>query len=464
MLLASASLAVAKTSFTADNGAQWNDPLNWTNGVPDASSLFFLPSDTFIFPFPIQAVVDGYAAEADEGIIGGYLGEAGKLWVQNDGSLTANALSIGDAGEGHLYIANGGKVYLANMESGNYGDGSGEVEVSGSGSLLSVQYGFVMAEEGSGSLTVKEGGRAAISSLYLSDSSGGTGSVTVSGAPGARGTLAFGKFEALEHGGGGSVAVDGGILEASRDEAEWIDFGSSPSVAIELGDGGGTIDTLGFHVGTAATFTGSGSLEKTGGGSLELSGASTYSGGTTVSEGTLRVSNTTGSALGDGEVQVLQGTTLGGDGILGGPTTIAGFLEPGEGVGSLGTLTFSGESPVDLTLTDTASVLMEIGSLSAFDQISVSGKAAFDGTLQIAFLDGYLPSDGDMFALFDMADGDGMFDSILFDDPDYSGSFDADTGILTVWMVPEPSSLALLGAAALLLLLRRSRVRLRASA
>jgi len=64
-----------------------------------------------------------------------------------------------------------------------------------------------------------------------------------------------------------------------------------------------------------------GSLTKTGMGKLTLSGASTYTGGTTVSRGTLRVTNTTGSATGTGPVQVNAGT-LGGTGIMTGPVTV----------------------------------------------------------------------------------------------------------------------------------------------
>ncbi len=77
-----------------------------------------------------------------------------------------------------------------------------------------------------------------------------------------------------------------------------------------------------------------GSLTKTGRGQLTLSGASSYTGGTTVMSGTLLVANVSGSATGTGSVQVAAGT-LGGIGIIGGAVTIengstAGFLAPGK--------------------------------------------------------------------------------------------------------------------------------------
>ena len=51
-----------------------------------------------------------------------------------------------------------------------------------------------------------------------------------------------------------------------------------------------------------------GSLTKTGNGKLTLSTANTYTGGTTVTNGTLLVRNKTGSATGTGAVQVNAGT------------------------------------------------------------------------------------------------------------------------------------------------------------
>jgi autotransporter-associated beta strand protein len=64
-----------------------------------------------------------------------------------------------------------------------------------------------------------------------------------------------------------------------------------------------------------------GSLTKLGRGKLTLSNASSYTGGTTVSEGILRVSNRTGSATGRGPVQVNAGT-LAGRGIIEGAVTV----------------------------------------------------------------------------------------------------------------------------------------------
>ena len=65
-------------------------------------------------------------------------------------------------------------------------------------------------------------------------------------------------------------------------------------------------------------------ITKAGSGTLTLSGASTYTDGTTVSGGTLLVNNTSGSGTGTGVVGVTGfGTTLGGTGIISGSVVVA---------------------------------------------------------------------------------------------------------------------------------------------
>jgi autotransporter-associated beta strand protein len=87
-----------------------------------------------------------------------------------------------------------------------------------------------------------------------------------------------------------------------------------------------------------------GALIKIGSGTLTLGGANTYTGGTTVSGGTLAVNNQTGSGTGDSVVTVQSGT-LGGNGTIAGVTTIGigngtgAFLAPAVGTQTPATLT-----------------------------------------------------------------------------------------------------------------------------
>jgi MYXO-CTERM domain-containing protein len=175
----------------------------------------------------------------------------------------------------------------------------------------------------------------------------------------------------------GSVTLDGGALSAKSS----FTLSSNRGVALgpTTGSGSGTIDvrpgvTL-KYAGIIANRTASttGKLVKTGAGTLDLSGPSTYSGGTRITDGTLLADNATGSATGSGAV-TLDGGTLGGHGIISGavtagsaPHTIAPTVAPtGSGTLTLGSLTTS----ADTTL---AFNLVSPGSSSVNDIIAVSG-------------------------------------------------------------------------------------------
>ena len=93
-------------------------------------------------------------------------------------------------------------------------------------------------------------------------------------------------------------------------------------------------------------------LTKSGSGALELTGANTYSGATSISGGLLKVNNLTGtSAIGTGSATVAAGATLGGSGFISGAVTVnsAGSLAPGNSVGTLtiGSLTMDAGSKLN---------------------------------------------------------------------------------------------------------------------
>ncbi|MGH8094597.1 MAG: autotransporter-associated beta strand repeat-containing protein [Chthoniobacterales bacterium] len=87
-----------------------------------------------------------------------------------------------------------------------------------------------------------------------------------------------------------------------------------------------------------------GSLIKVGTTTLTLTGANIYTGGTTVSAGTLVVSNTTGSGTGNGAVNV-SGGTFGGKGVISGAVTVnsGAFLAPAHGTKAQSTLTIQSQ-------------------------------------------------------------------------------------------------------------------------
>jgi autotransporter-associated beta strand protein len=121
-------------------------------------------------------------------------------------------------------------------------------------------------------------------------------------------------------------------------------------------------------------------LTKIGSGTFTLTGANSYSGGTTVSNGTLLVNNIAGSGTGNGAVTVVSGATLGGTGAIGGPVTANGTLAPGN---SAGTLAINN----DLVVGGAAVLEYELGTNS--DRTVVSGNLTLGGTLNITDAGGF---------------------------------------------------------------------------
>ena len=139
----------------------------------------------------------------------------------------------------------------------------------------------------------------------------------------------------------------------------------------------GTGDTL-----ISGNVSGLGSVSdliKDGSGTLTLTGANTYTGGTAVNGGTL-LANSVG-ATGTGSVTVSNaGTTLGGSGTIGAVTVNAGAnIAPGNGGNSTATLTVG-----TLTLASTSNFLVNINGTTPgtqFSQLSVlAGGAVITGS------------------------------------------------------------------------------------
>ena len=169
--------------------------------------------------------------------------------------------------------------------------------------------------------------------------------------------------------------------------------------AVVLGGGGGTFDTNDHTLTIAGVVSNSagivGSLTKTGAGTLVLSNANTYTGGTTLSAGKLIASNTAGSATGTGTVTLHGGTlasaTVGSIAGAVNAGSAAHVIAPGD-LGTLGTLTLgstltlNSNSTLSFDLSGATSDLLALtGTLSASGlpalAVSTSGTLAGDYTL-----------------------------------------------------------------------------------
>lgn len=186
----------------------------------------------------------------------------------------------------------------------------------------------------------------------------GSGTIFLSGPAGGAGANNYSGGTVLNNGilkiATGALGT-GGMAFTNNATLQWasgntVDLSSQ---TITIGSGGGTLDVNGNTVSVANPIGNSGNGELTvkstlANGVLNLQGNNTYTGGTTVSSGILRVNNTSGSGTGSGSVMVASGATFGGNGTSTGLVDIqnGGIFAPGNSVGTntVGSLTMDSGS------------------------------------------------------------------------------------------------------------------------
>ncbi len=212
-------------------------------------------------------------------------------------ALAAGTLSICGAGGagvgGHLHVGANGGVSTGTVTVdggvlavgtrmtlgvGYPGDLANVVGNNGNGNAtLTIAAGSVSLGTGSNADTDKGW-------LYLKSPAGGTGTATVNLNGGV---LSLRQFQAGAGGTAKIVNFNGGIVQARTNNVSFLSAGA----VLNVRDGGAVFDTAGWDVavGGALLAAGSGGLRKQGAGTLTLAMASTYSGPTVVSNGTLQV-------------------------------------------------------------------------------------------------------------------------------------------------------------------------------
>jgi len=244
--------------------------------------------------------------------------------------------------------------------------------------------------------------------FFAGTATAGNASITMQGAPPGANEAAFGQFLdsstagnatiVLENGGGAGASLSFYSTSSGGEAAFTVNgnavldmqFHSVPGMSVGslAGDGIVKIGSLSLTVGTDnldTEFAGTieddtnriGSLVKTGTGSLTLSGANTYDGGTTVSSGALLVRNKSGSATGLGPVLVNSGT-FGGGGTIAGAATIGifggsgAFLAPAANTGKQANLHIGGALTFESGGTYTWTINSKRQEVH-FDQVVASG-------------------------------------------------------------------------------------------
>lgn len=269
---------------------------NWTN----SSNLFIGRSGTGEL-----IVSDGGTVTDATGYIGYTSGSTGTATVTGVGAqwINSSAISVGRDGAGSLTISDGGTVQSGNISFIGYGAGSsGDVTVTGTGSVWSNSGDIFVGNNGGGTLTLSDGGSVNVNS--------GTGTVQLAVNAGATGTLNIGAAI-------GDAATAAGIVNAS---------------GVTFGPGTGTISFN--HTETDYDFdpilSGSGILNHWAGTTNLTANNSFFTGTTNIFGGLLNVDSSLGG------ITNVNGGVLGGSGSLAMlAVNDGGTLAPGHSVGTL---------------------------------------------------------------------------------------------------------------------------------
>ncbi|MFT8921431.1 autotransporter domain-containing protein [Acetobacter sp.] len=315
---------------------------------------------------------------------------------------------------GTLNITSGGQVLAGTVAAGLYGDGVGTVTVDGANSLLQASSDYYVnggtgIVGGTGTTQVSNGGTLVVGGqvYFGGDRVDGDGSLILQSG----GMLVLGDrtangqtLSALvdQEGGGGQshlILAGGGI--------RLINSGLNTDMTMQLTGGvQSTFDTNGRTAVLSGMLTGNGGLAKLGEGTLILSGANTYTGGTDVQSGVLEVDGGVVSP-----VNVYDGAILAGVGSVG-TTTVAsgGGLSPGMG-STGGALHVVG----NLSMNQGSSLL--VNSLSTTQGlVQVTGSASLSGgTVRLLGVEQNLHY-GEQYTLLSAAQGvSGQYEGVSFE-------------------------------------------------
>lgn len=367
-------------------------------------------------------------------------------------TLSLNNVTLSQEAKGTVAAINGAGSNSVIVINGNVAGFSGNVVLS-RGTLRIGANGI-----GSGTLTMSNAAASATTAITSNTSATRNIANTLGTFAGTTATYAFGSTDSTFNGD--------------------LNFNSTTSSSIGTG-----ARTFEVHNTTtfANGFSSSGSITKTGEGTMALNNASTYTGGTTINAGTLRVNNTTGSGVGTGDL-VINGGTLSGSGLVGQASDASnvtfgdsgGTIAPGT---SPGILTVNGG--VDFTTAGTATFEVELDGLvlgTQYDQLVVN-TATGGGTINLAnatlsVLLGFAPAINSVFTIIDnntasavTGNFSGLLDNNTFVVNTTTFRIDYDGGILgggqdvVLTVVPEPGTLVLAGAGLVMVLGRARRVR-----
>ncbi|MCB1209314.1 MAG: cadherin-like beta sandwich domain-containing protein [Verrucomicrobiales bacterium] len=204
-----------------------------------------------------------------------------------------------------------------------------------------------------------------------------------------------------------TLTASGAVLDLNGISQTLGSIAGVSGTSITLGRGHLTTGDDGTSTEFAGVISGAGNFVKAGGGTLNLSGANSFTGTTTINAGTLRVNGSLADGLAATDVIVNSTGTLDGSGTINGITQVSsgGSVAPGAGLGILNT--------TNVVFSSGATFSVQIGGATVgtgYDQLNANGNVNLGGaTLNVASFGGFVPSAGESYLIINRTGGTGTF-------------------------------------------------------
>lgn len=388
-----ASAPAAPIDWNGPPDGDWNVEGNWAPaGVPTSDDDVFIAGGSVI-------VDDAPGAEAGSLTLGGET-TSGSLTVQGAGTGTiAGSFSVQGAGSS-VVVRDGGSLTTEDDSSSSFVDYGGSITVTGSGStwsnprLLHVYTGTLLFddhatvttgvtglsalwEDNVSTATVRNGAQWTVEELAI----GGTGTATLNVESGAQVTVnavvSVGAGSSLNIGTGGAAGI---LTAALVENSGTVNFNHTDAVT---------------YAGNISDLVTAGVVTKQGSGTLTLTGTNSWTGATSIEEGTLEVGYDyalpvasaitvnagatlsiaenvwveTGSLAGSGAVEIGENAIFGAGG--NGPgTTFSGTITGG------GSFEKTGSGTLTLTGANSLGGLLEFCGCSGASTLEIKGGGA----------------------------------------------------------------------------------------
>ena len=357
LLLVSACASHAATQYLQDTSGNWSSPI-FRNALNGSKTNWVSGNDLYIYGSSANRTLTGNLATTVNNM---YMNGSGTFTYSNDVTLTDNAGLDWSSYNSDLQVNLGG-TGVFNATSGTFSlNGSGVAHAKLTVNMTGGTWNFIGARSGSssGSVTFNLGGGVLNLSGGFAMSS--TATVNLSGAA----MLITSGFSNP-----GTLNLNGGTLRAATGSTYLI----SSTVSSVGTTGTTTMDNNGQDVVIAKTIGGTGALIFTGGGAVTLGTSNTFSGGLTISSGTVLLGGYGDDQLSDGAPVIIHSATLALNGkaetigtLSGNGGTISGYDGSALSVIQNADETFGGTIAGNVSLTKLGSGMLTLAGTNGFE-------------------------------------------------------------------------------------------------